>query len=159
MSPSRHSPPPPAAVRRLGRRLLGSGLLEALAAPHGVDRYLELVRPSWSLHEARAEVIEVRRQTAGSVTLTLRPNENWKGFRTGQFVRLTVEIDGVRQTRCYSPACSAHAAGRIEITVRRHPEGRVSGFLNREAAPGWWSGCHPPTVTSSCRPTGPSTCC
>src|SRR5438876_8080705 len=102
-------PLPPAPVRRLGRRLLGSALLEALAAPHGVDRYLELIRPSWSLREARAEVIEVRRQTADNVTLTLRPNENWNGFSTGQFVRMTVEIDGVRQTRCYSPACSEHA--------------------------------------------------
>src|SRR5436190_19909188 len=126
----------PAPVRRLGRRVLGSGLLEALAAPHGVDRYLELIRPAWSLHEARAEVIEVRRQTADSVTLTLRPNENWKGFGTGQFVRLTVEIDGVRHTRCYSPACSEHAPGRIEITVKAHPEGLVSGFLIRAARRG-----------------------
>jgi ferredoxin-NADP reductase len=123
-------------VRRLGRRVLGSALLEALAAPHGVDRYLELIRPSWSLHEARAEVVEVRRQTADSVTLTLRPNENWKGFSTGQFVRLTVEIEGVRHTRCYSPACSERAPDRIEITVKRHPEGKVSGFLNRLASPG-----------------------
>jgi stearoyl-CoA 9-desaturase NADPH oxidoreductase len=130
------TPLPPAPVRRLGRRLLGSGLLEALAAPHGVDRYLELIRPSWSLREARAEIVEARRQTAGSVTLTLRPNENWKGFGTGQFVRLTVEIDGVRHTRCYSPACSEHAAGRIEITVKAHPEGQVSGFLNRAARRG-----------------------
>src|SRR2546426_7628614 len=126
-------PLPPAPVRRLGRRLLGSGLLEALAAPHGVDRYLELIRPSWSLREIRAQVIEVRRQTADSVTLTLRPNENWKGFGTGQFVRLTVEIDGVRHTRCYSPACSEHAPDRIEITVKAHTEGQVSGFLNRAA--------------------------
>ena len=131
---ARPLPPPP--VRRLGRRLLGSGLLEALAAPHGVDRYLELIRPSWSLHEARAVVTEVRRQTADSVTLTLRPNENWTGFRTGQFVRLTVEIDGVRQTRCYSPACSEHTPDRFEITVKAHPEGQVSGFLNRAAHPG-----------------------
>jgi ferredoxin-NADP reductase len=123
-------------VRRLGRRLLGSGLLEALAAPHGVDRYLELIRPSWSLRETRAEVIEVRRQTADSVTLTLRPNENWKGFGTGQFVRLMVEIDGVRHTRCYSPACSEHTPDRIEITVKAHPEGQVSGFLNRTGHPG-----------------------
>ena len=127
-------PPPP--VRRLGRRLLGSGLLEALAAPHGVDRYLELIRPSWSLREARGVVTDVRRQTGDSVTLTLRPNENWTGFRTGQFVRLTVEIDGVRQTRCYSPACSEHTPDRFEITVKAHPEGQVSGFLNRAARPG-----------------------
>jgi stearoyl-CoA 9-desaturase NADPH oxidoreductase len=123
-------------VRRFGRRILGSPLVEALAAPHGVDRYLELIHPSWSLHEARAEVIEVRRQTADSVTLILRPNENWKGFSTGQFVRLTVEIDGVRHTRCYSPACSEHAPDRIELTVKRHPEGKVSGFLNRSASSG-----------------------
>jgi ferredoxin-NADP reductase len=129
----RLSPPP---VRRLGRRVLGSGLLEALAAPHGVDRYLEQIRPSWSLHDARAEVLEVRRQTDDSVTLTLRPNENWKGFTTGQFVRLTVEVDGVRHTRCYSPACSEHALDRVEITVKAHPEGRVSGFLNRAASRG-----------------------
>ena len=79
---------------------------------------------------------EVRRQTADSVTLTLRPNENWTGFRTGQFVRLTVEIDGVRQTRCYSPACSEHTPDRFEITVKAHPEGQVSSFLNRAARPG-----------------------
>jgi stearoyl-CoA 9-desaturase NADPH oxidoreductase len=129
-------PLPPAPVRRLGRRLLGSGLLEALAAPHGVDRYLELIRPSWSLRETRAEVIEVRRQTRDSVTLTLRPNENWKGFGTGQFVRLTVEIGGVRHTRCYSPACSEHAPDGIEITVKAHPEGQVSCYLNRTARRG-----------------------
>jgi ferredoxin-NADP reductase len=133
-APARSLPPLP--VRRLARRLLGSELVEALAAPHAVDRYLELVRPSWSLHEARAEVVEVRRQTADSVTLALRPNENWKGFRTGQFVRLTVEIDGVRQTRCYSPACSEHAPDGIEITVKAHPEGLVSGFLNQAAHTG-----------------------
>jgi ferredoxin-NADP reductase len=129
-------PRPPMPVRRLGRRLLGSGLLEALAAPHGVDRYLELIRPSWSLRDARAVVIEVGRQTADSVTLTLQPNENWEGFSTGQFVRVTVEIDGVRQTRCYSLACSEHAPDCIEITVKAHPEGQVSGFLNRAARPG-----------------------
>ena len=131
-------------VRHLSRRVLGSPLVEALAAPHGVDRYLELVRPSWSLHAARAEVVDVRRRTCDSVTLTLRPNENWQGFRTGQFVRLTVEIDGVRHTRCYSPACSEHAPRHLEITVKAHPEGKVSGFLNRAAQPGMVVGLSAP---------------
>jgi ferredoxin-NADP reductase len=135
---------PPIPATRLGRRLLGAGLLEALAAPHGVDRYLELLRPCWSLREARAEVIDVRHRTADSVSLTLRPNENWKGFSTGQFIRLTVEIEGVRHTRCYSPACSEHARGLIEITVKAHPEGRVSGFLNRAAYPGMVVGLSAP---------------
>ena len=133
-APSRPSSSPP--IRRLGRRLLGSGLVDALATPHGVDRYLELIRPSWSLRDSRAEIVGVRRLTADSVTLTLRPNQNWEGFRAGQFIRLTVEIEGVRETRCYSPACSEHALGDIEVTVKAHPEGRVSGFLNRAAQPG-----------------------
>jgi stearoyl-CoA 9-desaturase NADPH oxidoreductase len=126
----------PAPSRRLSRRLLGSGLLDALTAPHGVDRYVELVRPSWSLRDARAEVTRVTRQTADTVTLALRPNRNWQGFRAGQFISLTVEIDGVRETRCYSPACAEQPAGQIEITVKAHPEGKVSTYLNTSATPG-----------------------
>jgi ferredoxin-NADP reductase len=135
-APARRLPTPPRPVRRLGRRVLGSPLVGALTAPHSVDRYLELIRPAWSLHEGRAEVVAARRQTLDSVTLALRPNENWKGFSAGQFVRLVVEIGGVRHTRCYSPACSAHVRDAIEITVKAHPEGRVSGFLNRSGGRG-----------------------
>ena len=89
--------------RRLGRRLLRSSLLEALAYPHGVDRYVELVRPLLLARDVRAEVTAVRWQTAKSVTLTLRPNENWRGFRAGQFVGVSVEVDGVRLTRPTRP--------------------------------------------------------
>ena len=122
--------------QRLTRRLLGSSLLEALATPHGVDRYVELVRPAFSLREVRAEVVAVRRPTARSVTLTLRPNANWQGFRAGQFVRLSVEIDGVRHTRCYSPASSAHDGDLLELTAHAQPDGRVSPFLRTAAQPG-----------------------
>jgi ferredoxin-NADP reductase len=112
-------------------------LLDALAAPHGVDRYLELVRPRWSLRDARAEVVDVRHPTPGSVTLTLRPNGSWRGFQAGQFVPVSVEIDGVRQTRCYSPASSALArGGRLELTIRAHEHGLVSRHLKAHARRG-----------------------
>ncbi len=129
----------PSAItpRRVGRLLLRSSLLEALAYPHGVDRYLELVRPLLVKHEVRAEITAVRRQTPKSVTLALRPNENWRGLHAGQFVGLSVEIDGVRETRPYSPAGSQHAAdGVLELTVSTHPEGRVSRYLRDHAQPG-----------------------
>ncbi|MDE0854173.1 MAG: ferredoxin reductase [Nevskia sp.] len=119
------------------RRVLGSRVVATLATPHGVDRYLELFDPTWSLNEVRAEITAVRRQTADSVTLSLRPNGNWQGFRAGQFVRLTVEIDGVRRTRCYSPANSIHAGdGLIELTAKAHAQGFVSKFLREQARPG-----------------------
>ena len=118
-------------------RILTSRVVTTLATPHGVDRYLELFNPTWSVHEVRAEVVELRHPTADSVTLVLRPNGNWQGFRAGQFVRLTVEIDGVRRTRCYSPANSAHAAdGKIELTVKAHAGGFVSKYLKQQARPG-----------------------
>ena len=124
-------------MRGLARRLAGSSLLGALTAPHGVDRYLELVLPSFSLHDLRAEVVEVRCRTPDSVTLRLRPNGLWRGFIAGQSVSLTVEIDGVRRTRCYSPATSEHAGdGELELTIRVHPEGLVSRYLRAHAHPG-----------------------
>ncbi len=123
--------------RDLGRRVLRTGLLEALAYPHGVDRYVELVRPLLVKHEVRAEVTAVRRETTKSATLTLCPNENWRGLRAGQFIGLSVEIDGVRETRPYSPAGSQHAAaGALELTVSTHPEGKVSRYLRKHARPG-----------------------
>jgi ferredoxin-NADP reductase len=117
------------------RRLLRSPLVDLLVGPHGIDRYLELVRPTLTVSDARAEVLAVRHQTPRSVTLTLRPNAAWRGFRAGQFVRVGVEIDGVRRTRTYSPASSEHAA-ELELTATVHPEGLVSGHLRERLAPG-----------------------
>jgi ferredoxin-NADP reductase len=51
-------------------------------------------------------------------------------------VRLSVEIDGVRHIRCYSPACSEHSGKRVELTPHAQPDGRVSPFLRAFAAPG-----------------------
>jgi ferredoxin-NADP reductase len=111
--------------------------LEALATPHRLDRYLELVHPMLTVRELRAVVTDVERSTADTVTLTLRPTRQWRGFQAGQFVQVTVEIDGVLRTRCYSPACSQYRRdGRIELTVKAHPEGLVSQYLHASAKPG-----------------------
>ncbi|MDQ6606920.1 MAG: ferredoxin reductase [Actinomycetota bacterium] len=118
-------------------RLLRSGFVDLLVGPHGIDRYLELIRPQMTVRDARAEVIGVHRQTDRSVTLTLRPNRVWSGHLAGQFVRVGIEIDGVRRTRTYSPACSERGSrDELELTVTEHPEGRVSGHLVSRVRPG-----------------------
>jgi ferredoxin-NADP reductase len=109
--------------------------LELLTGPHGVDRYTELVDPTWTRGEARAKIVAVRRQTPRSVTLTLEPNGAFTGFRAGQHINLTVEIDGRRRTRCYSPA-SAESARYVELTIGRHDGGLVSTYLCDHARPG-----------------------
>ena len=50
---------PPALLRKA----LASDLVDRLTAPHGVDRYLELVDPTWTVREVRAALgarLEVR---------------------------------------------------------------------------------------------------
>jgi stearoyl-CoA 9-desaturase NADPH oxidoreductase len=122
-------------TQTLTRRARRSPLLELLTGPHGVDRYTELVDPTWTQGDARAKVVAVRRQTPRSVTLTLEPNRAFTGFRAGQHINLTVEIDGRRRTRCYSPA-SAQSARHIELTIGRHDGGVVSTYLCDHARPG-----------------------
>lgn len=122
-------------TQTLTRRARRSPLLELLTGPHGVDRYTELVDPTWTSGEARAKVVAVRRQTPRSVTLILEPNQAFTGFRAGQHINLTVEIDGRRRTRCYSPA-SAESAQHIELTIGRHDGGLVSTYLCDRARPG-----------------------
>ncbi len=118
--------------------MLGSDLLDLLTGPHGVDRYTELVAPTWTLGEARAKVVDVRRTTPRSVTLTLAPNDTFTSnytVRAGQYVNLTVDIDGRRHTRCYSPA-NAEGGAHLELTVGHHDGGLVSGYLYERARRG-----------------------
>lgn len=117
---------------------MGSDLLDLLTGPHGVDRYTELVVPTWTLGEARAKVIAVRRTTARSVTLTLAPNESFTSawtVKAGQYVNLSVEVDGRRHTRCYSSA-NAEGAAHLEVTIGRHDGGLVSNYLYEHARRG-----------------------
>jgi ferredoxin-NADP reductase len=123
---------------RLRDRVLRSSLVDLLTGPHGVDRYTELVEPTWTLGDARAKVVAVRRDTPRSVTLTLEPNAVFTAgpaLRAGQHVNLTVEVDGRRQTRCYSPA-NAEGEHLIELTIGLHDGGQVSQHLFRNARPG-----------------------
>jgi ferredoxin-NADP reductase len=126
-------------TQTLTRRVLASPLVDLLTGPHGVDRYTELVTPTWTTGDARAEIVAVHRQTPRSVTLTLEPNRACSGllagFRAGQHINLTVEIDGRRRTRPYSPA-SAEGSRYIELTVGRHDGGLVSTYLYEHARPG-----------------------
>ncbi len=110
-------------------------LIDLLTGPHGADRYTELVRPVWTRNDARAEVVHAERRTPRSVTLLLRPNRAFGGLQAGQHVNLTVEIDGRRHTRPYSPA-SAEGAELLELTVGLHDGGLVSTWLRAHARAG-----------------------
>jgi ferredoxin-NADP reductase len=138
----------------LAQRLLGTKVADVLAGPHDVDHYLELLRPDWAVRRIRGEIVAVRHQNDDSVTLTLRPTGTWPGFRAGQHVEISVDVDGVRHRRMYSPSGSAHPRTKeLELTIRRHPEGVVSRHLKEHARRGMFVGLSVPQGEDFVLPT------
>ena len=124
-------------------RVLRSRFAAALATPHGVDRYLELVNPMWAASEVRARIVDINREVdvpghPPVATLTLQPTSTWRGHRAGQHVQLGVEVDGARRTtRVFTVSSPDSKAGdRFTITMRANPEGVVSRYLVERAEVG-----------------------
>jgi ferredoxin-NADP reductase len=125
-----------------GRRApkVGPRVLDAmgwLTTPLLPDDYLGLVNPLWSAREQCGRVETVRPETADAASLVIRPGRGWAGHRAGQYVRIGVDVDGVRHTRTYSLSSPPEREdGRITITVKVVPGGVVSTYLVRRAVPG-----------------------
>ena len=127
--------------------LLRSRFAEALASPHSVDRYLEIVNPMWAAKEVRARIVDIHREVdlpgvPPVATITLQPTSTWRGHRAGQYVQLGLEVDGARRTtRCFSVSSPESGPGdRFTVTLRANPDapdGRsVSRYLVERARPG-----------------------
>lgn len=119
-----------APPRRRPSRVLraAAGLTTALTTPLLPEDFLGLVDPLWSATELRGRVVDVHRETARATTLTIRPGRTWTGHTAGQYVRIGVDIDGVRHWRTYS-LCSTAKDRDLRITVQEHAGGVVSGHL------------------------------
>ncbi len=128
-------------------RVLRSRVAAALATPHGVDRYLELVNPMWAANEVRARVVDVTREVdvpghPPVATVTLQPTSTWRGHRAGQHVQLGVEVDGARRTtRVFTVSSPDSKPGeRFTITMRANPDApdgkSVSRYLVERAQVG-----------------------
>ena len=76
-----------------------------------------------------ARVIGKRLESSRAVTLDLQPNRKFAGFKPGQHVNLTVEIDGRRVTRSYSLTGTPADDGRLSLTVQKVEGGQVSAHL------------------------------
>ncbi|HXA54374.1 MAG TPA: FAD-binding oxidoreductase [Solirubrobacteraceae bacterium] len=121
-----------APLRRRAMRLIGT-----FTSPLAPDDYLELVNPLWSTRELRGRVECVHRESATAVTVTIRPGWGWEGYLPGQYLRLGVAVDGVHHWRAYSLTSDPQRAdGRIAITPKLVPGGKVSPYLFRRLRPG-----------------------
>jgi ferredoxin-NADP reductase len=113
--------------------LLRTRLVSAMCTPRTPDDYLELFDATWSLHTVRARVIAVEPELDDTTSLWLMPNENWRGFRAGQYVALSVAVDRVRYTRCFSISSAPEDGFPLRVTIKALPGGRVGRWAARSA--------------------------
>ncbi len=99
--------------------------------------YLDLVSPLRTGADLRGRIEAVHPETSDAATVVIRPGRGWRGHTAGQYVRIGVDVDGVRLWRAYSiTSPTGRQDGRITITVKAIPDGKVSNHLVRRAKPG-----------------------
>lgn len=109
----------------------------AVATPIMPEEYLDLVAPLRAGAELRGRIVAVTAETPDSATIVIRPGKSWKGHVPGQYIRIGIDVNGVRQWRAYSLTSLVGAPdGTISITPKAIPDGLVSNHLVHQARPG-----------------------
>ena len=103
-----------------------------LTTPLEPEDFLALVNPLSSARQLRGIVTRVVRETPDSTTIHFRPGRGWNPHEAGQWARIGVEIEGVRQWRSYSLSAAAGHDPAITVTAI----GTVSTALAQRTKPG-----------------------
>ena len=112
-------------------------LAGAAATPLVPADYLDLLDPLRSRTDLRARIVAVVPETRGAATIVLRPGPGWRVHVPGQYLRIGVDVDGVRHWRAYSLTSRPDETDRtVSVTVTAIPDGIVSGHLVHHARPG-----------------------
>ncbi|MFT4011083.1 MAG: ferredoxin reductase [Nocardioidaceae bacterium] len=112
-------------------------IARAAATPLVPEDYLDMVAPLHNPGILRGRIVAIHPETRDAATIVIRPGVGWRGHRPGQYLRIGVDVDGVRLWRAYS-VTAGPATGRdlVSITVKAIPDGVVSNHLVRRARPG-----------------------
>src|ERR1700710_910390 len=122
----------------LGRSIKNGArrLAELAATPLVPADYLDVFNPLRRGADLRGRVISVTPETEDAATLVIKPGADWAGHIPGQYVRVGIDVDGVRLWRAYSLTHGPRDDGYISITVKAVPYGKVSNHIVRDARPG-----------------------
>ena len=120
-------PTPPLAVQ--ATRKVSSWLNNLGISPEAFDDTVGAIAPLWRVHRLHARVIGKHMETPAAATVVLEVGPAFPMPRAGQYVLVSVVIDGVRHRRAYSPRVVQDARNQIAFTVQRHPQGLVSGHI------------------------------
>ncbi len=125
----------PTGRRSLRRRAIR--FAEMATTPLLPADYLDMFSPLRSGADLRGRIVEVRPETRDSATIVIKPSADWAGHTPGQYIRIGIDVNGVRQWRAYSLTSRLDRRDRcIAITVKAFPDGTVSNHLVHRAKPG-----------------------
>ncbi|RBY80912.1 ferredoxin reductase [Geodermatophilus sp. TF02-6] len=112
-------------------------LAELVTTPLLPADYLDMVSPLRAGADLRGRIVAVQPETRDAATLVIRPGADWQRHVPGQWVRIGVDVDGVRMWRAYSLTSQLDRPdGCISITVKAIPGGKVSNHLVHRTTPG-----------------------
>src|SRR6478735_5223650 len=111
-------------------------LAELAATPLVPADYLDVFNPLRRGADLRGRVVSVTPETEDAATLVIKPGADWAGHIPGQYVRVGIDVDGVRLWRAYSLTHGPRDDGYISITVKAVPDGKVSNHIVRDCHPG-----------------------
>jgi ferredoxin-NADP reductase len=125
-------------LRRSGRSLRDGlrRLAESAVTPLEIGDVLDVFHPLRAGADLRGRIVAVHPETADAATVLIKPGKDWVGHVPGQYVRVGVDVDGVRLWRTYSLTHGPRPDRCISITVKGIPGGQVSNHLVRNARPG-----------------------
>ena len=130
-------PRPTTARPRVALRDRVLRLVELATTPLLPSDYLDLVDPLRSGADLRGRIEAVVPETRDAATIVIRPGRGWRGHRPGQYIRIGIDVDGVRQWRAYSLTSDlSRTDGCISVTVKAIPGGKVSNHLVHRTRPG-----------------------
>jgi stearoyl-CoA 9-desaturase NADPH oxidoreductase len=130
-------PRPTTARPRLALRDRVLKLAELVTTPLLPTDYLDLIDPLRSGADLRGRIEAVLPETRDAATIVIRPGRGWTGHIPGQYIRIGIDVDGVRQWRAYSLTSDlTRTDGCIAITVKAIPGGKVSNHLVHRTTPG-----------------------
>jgi stearoyl-CoA 9-desaturase NADPH oxidoreductase len=120
----------------LGLRATLRRVADSALTPLDLHDVLDVFHPLRRGAELRGRIVSVQSETAESATLVIKPGRDWAGHVPGQYVRVGVDVDGVRLWRTYSLTHGPRPDGCISLTVKAIPDGVVSNHLVHHARPG-----------------------
>jgi ferredoxin-NADP reductase len=133
--------PMPATVERttarIGLRRRAMRFAEMATTPLLPADYLDMISPLRSGADLRGRIVAIQPETRDAATIVIKPSADWAGHTPGQYIRIGIDVDGVRQWRAYSLTSRLDRPdGCIAITVKAIPDGKVSNHLVHRTTPG-----------------------